>query len=334
MQEKNKMPFGKLFISTFKSMMKFTDAWHIWLSYAFILTLLSLVCGRWSYSCQFETKGFWCPQTDTSSITGLFLFKIVLYYLLMLFLLMSYICDFYDTAYKGKKFNIREIIQFSKVKIKAVGVLFAILVYLIFSIVAAYFIIRKPANPNWLIELMYFLMLYMILGVSLLMMRLSVGLSYYLQDNHWPNWKEIYAKTVGKSYVPIVMMLVLMLFCVVLNLQTGVYLSHLNVKYYSFVTAFFTELMAYAVILLSLTMPILMFRVQHEMLENWNVSRETTTPAPAPESEQVVAEKTKDRQSAAHSKGKKQKTASAKSKKTAEKQLKRKTSKKQKDIKS
>lgn len=273
MIKESKIPFGKVLMKTLKYWINTVDRWKVWLSYAFILSLLSLLFQRWSYGCLTDANGFWC---DASAIANqqVITIKDIIYHVLMAVIILAYIYDYYQTSFCNQKFTFNNIFIFGKEKIKSMIFFVFVVSLIIAAACVAYFLIRKPANPNWMIEFIYFLIVFVSLLIPLMIFRLSSFISYYLQDGRMPNLLRIYKDTAGRSFTPFILLFLTIILDIILLLKSGAYLKMLNLQFNNFAVVFLSETAGYIVILICYSLIISVCRAQHEILESF-VSRET-----------------------------------------------------------
>ena len=316
MKKENKLPFGKVLVKTLKCCSSMADQWRIWLSYAFVMALISLVFRRWSYGCMEQNDHFWCVHVSGGITTGVVV-KYLIYYILTLMVVFAYIHDYYQAAFCEKNFTLENIFVFKKAKIKSM--LFLTLILFIFLVMGctAYFLIRKPANPNWMIEFIYFVIVFFSFLIPLITIRLSAFISYYLQDGHMPDLIKIYKDTTKHSFIPLIMFFLAVVMIIILLLQSGLYLRALNLRFDNFAVVFLSEVAGYVIILMCYSLIIAVFRAQHEVLVEYSVSRETIIAEEAKEQTEEIKVEEKKAKKSTNSKGKK--TKRAESSKTSKK---------------
>lgn len=239
--------------------------WRVFLGYAAILTSVSLLFGRWSYSCESGIDGFWCYQLPHSKVFAIV--YLVLFYVIDAFLFCSFISDYYNTAYKNGVFKLRNIFYVNKEKAKNMAFFLLCMLIFVLPIVISYKILLKPANPNWIIEFMYFIAMFVMVFVPIGLIRLSSFMAYFLQNGTMPPLQNIWQKTADKTHVNIIIMLLLLLCINVLMLHSMGYLSAFTHRYNTFMAVVFGEYADCLVKLLLFAIIVCFCRAQYEVLE-------------------------------------------------------------------
>lgn len=143
------------------------------------------------------------------------------------------------------------------------------------SISLGWLILKKPANPDWRIEFLFFLVLFATAMFPLIAMRFSAVVAYFLQDNHFPSWKMLYEQTKERSYIGVILFLFILLLSVSLFMHTQVYLMHLTLDFRVFVVALFAEYCGYLVKLFCAAAFVVFFRAQYELMEEKEILTDT-----------------------------------------------------------
>ena len=211
--------FGRFFSLVYKSL----DAWRVALVYGSIITFIYYVMAAGQ---------FVCKKTDVSCYLHFQTFIMIILSLVCL----CYVFDFYQNTFKNSVFKYSSIVEFSKNKLKSIGFfIFYILCFAVSAFVARY-IILKPANPDWRIEFIYFVVLFIFCMLPVLLMRFSAIVAFYFNEQKLPSIKYLYAKTTGHSFIGIVGFLLTILIMAVFNMQAYAYEAHFTMKYPSSVT--------------------------------------------------------------------------------------------------
>ena len=211
--------FGRFVSLIYKSL----DAWRATLIYGSVITFIYYVMAAGQ---------FVCKKTNVSCYLH---FQTVVTIILSL-VCLCYLFDFYQNVFKNSVFKYSSIIEFSKEKFKAIGFfIFYISCFAVSAFVARY-IILKPANPDWRIEFIYFVVLFVFCMLPVLLMRFSAIVAFYFNEQKIPSIKYIYEKTAGHSFIGIVGFLLTILIMAVFNMQAYAYEAHFTMKYPSSVT--------------------------------------------------------------------------------------------------
>lgn len=202
---------------------KSLDAWKIMLIYGAVITFLYYIM---------STTQFICNQTNVACFLR---FQIIIA-IILLFVCFCYLYDFYQNVFKNTVFKYFSIVKFDKNKIKSIGfLLFYVLCFVLSASIAKY-IVFKPANPNWKIEFIYFVVLFIFCMLPILAMRFSAIVAFYFNDLKLPSLNYLYEKTSGHSFIGIVGFLLTMLIMAVFNMQAYGYVTHFTTKYPTSVT--------------------------------------------------------------------------------------------------
>jgi hypothetical protein len=241
------------------------NSFNVVAAYSGVLTFIALIFGRMSYSCNEDVSGWWCysgPQKETLLVAF-----IIAYLLLVLFTVFSFIYDFYACAFNKQKFTLRNIISPTKIKLKSIGLLLIILAVLCLSGVFAYMILNKPANADWRIEFMWFVLTFSLCMLPLLTMRLISAVGVYLESGHLPPLSVVYAKTTGHGHSPIISLLIFILLVAVIHFNISREISVYNRLYNYFPLALFLDFLANCFIFSYFSLFVSFVRAQQELLE-------------------------------------------------------------------
>lgn len=185
---------------------KFLKTWKVWLSYAFALFLLSVICANWSHSCKDNISPFWW----CASLSNVYIIyaRVIFYFVISLFISFSFIYDIYNAAFNNKKSGFAAIFEITKAKLKFIGFSFG-LVLLFFALLGiCFWLIFRKADPNWLVEFGFFSIVFVAATIAVLILRTSASFGVFLIRGKMPDFKYLFQKTHGKFYV------VLITFCV------------------------------------------------------------------------------------------------------------------------
>lgn len=238
--------------------------WPIFLVYALYITLISAVFGRWTYACQQGMAADWCYVPSGNAYISVT--WITAFYLLMFYLIGSFIFDIHDCMFKNSVFKWHNVWKTGKQKAKNILVICAIIISFIVSISMAVYIIRRPANPDFRIEFIFFLIAFMFLLVPMFMIRCSACFAYYMNTGSFSAAK-VYDETSGKSYISVALFLLLMITVLALNMRSISSLGGLMRSYNNFGTALFTDFIGNLLVLISIAVFLMLFQAQYVQME-------------------------------------------------------------------
>lgn len=262
----------------FSLMLKSFNAWHVTLLYAAVLTLFSSAFALARY----------CGSVDCVVAVNLALA------VPMLVIVFFYLYDFYHVAFKNDVFKLNTIANFSKNKIKSVGVLFCYFLCFAISAYISWKIFTKPANPDWRLEFVYFTVFFIFCMAPLLAMRFSAAVAFYFSDYKFPSLKYLYKKTEGRSYIGIIGFLTTMLILSMLNL----YLQGAAVRIFTLLPLSLTanvlgSFINIVIILITFNLFFCFFEAQRQtMVEDDILNSKTAEQACTEEKELLVTENT------------------------------------------
>ena len=198
--------------------------WPLFVNYAAVFTLLSVLLNRWTYACHNNLVGYWC-YWYAGSLT-LSVAATVLFYVIAFYLLASFSDDFYKSLQQNRSVSFKEIFVVSASKFKSVGIVLLFWGMLIASTGLFAYIINKAPNPDWRIEFMWFILVFSCFVTALLIMRCFGGMAYCYNEHRLP-FSEIYELTRDRAYVGIFSFLILIMMCSSLNLSAIRYFDKL-----------------------------------------------------------------------------------------------------------
>ena len=259
---------------------KMLDQWRMYLFYAILLTIISLIFGRWSFSCIQEPKA-WCHSFSGSA--GKDISYLLLYYFSILVIFSSFGYDLYNATFKNTVFKIRNLLAYDKNRIKSIFFSIGCLMVFVIPIFIAIMIIMKPANPLFEIEFLFFIMLFCCVIFNVMYIRLMSFVAYYLYDYKMPSLKLIYSKTSGQTYVSVTSFLLLAVFLCFTQLQFIGNFLRMN-ENDTFLMSLTTEFLDYIIKLIYFSFFLAVFSAQKDLLEE-----DGTLPAEkAPEEPKII----------------------------------------------
>ena len=273
-------------------------AWRVLAGYAVVLTVLSAVLGRWSYTCSSGNGGFWCRLSERGD--GLSIGLAILWLVCAFCFYCLFARDFYDNILKRHTFRLADIFVVSKQRLAAVGVFLACLLSVFVPCAVLLYILNPMhlpiwhgANPDWRIELIYYTVAFIATAIPLLIMRCAAGVAYYFNEGQIP-FRKLYEATFNRAYAGIFAFLLLSLLCV--NLHIGVirYFSRLAATHNLLITAVATEFGNNLVMLLYISLFLALFQAEYLVIKEQEEASAAEDAAVALEAqEQEVAEAAK-----------------------------------------
>ena len=297
MIDTNKYSILSILARTVRLSRQILQQWRVVLIYAATLTIVGLLFGYWGYMCQ-NGGGILCYSLGRSSYMSVG----VLLWL-------------------KKTFKISDIFGVSKAKAKAMAVLLGYGVAFVVPVLVAAKILAMPANPDWRVEMLNFLLIFALFMLQLFMMRTIAALSMFLEQKKHLNMWQIYEKTIGSGYVSIILFLCLLAFSLLTYMIIAVKMDSIG-RWFDSVTWFAVVNFAdNALKLVYMALMLVFCRAQHELLQPESLPAEDVDLEAANEDNAapVIAEKpaeTKIKKSVA-----KKRTTQKSATKTAEKQL-------------
>jgi len=243
---------------------KMLDYWYVLLIYAGLLTGVSLIFRRWGYSCLTKQLPSWC-YSFPDSLTGMVTYLSV-YYICICAVIFAFGHDIYKASFKGEAFKIKDIFFIDKPKLKTIWMSFCSIFALIFPVVLAVYLINRPAVPVFEIELIFFIIVFSCALFCVLFIRLSSFIGYYMNDGKMPSLMEIFRRTSGKTYVPLVLFLTALLMMCVCQIRLMGALTDLN-EQDLFSTTVLSEYIDYMAKLFFFALFLAIFRAQYELLK-------------------------------------------------------------------
>ncbi len=261
------LTFGRIFWRTlvlFRNTLKFN---HIYLVYALLMTISTVLFGRLSFSCDLEPNSWWCYSTKNSYVI---LSLYVANLLILLYFLLSFCYDIFVCTNQGIKMQLKNIIP-DKKRIRAIGAMVAVFMLLVIPMIVVMGIFIKPANPNWKIEFIYFLICFVCCWIPFITMRLSMGLSYFLSNNKLPDFKCIWQETNKKSFAIVIVYALVFLIFNIIGIKFGLFIKSLIFSYNNFGVAVLAELISNLYLLGVFAFILMIFRAQQTIVDDKNL---------------------------------------------------------------
>lgn len=223
--------------------LKFLKRWQIIFVYAVVLTLISAVTGNWGYTCNSDKGEWWCFTWNIDSTAAAVVWMAACL-ILETYFLLSASYDIYETALAGKKFSLREVFIPEKNKLLYSGLVVVCLISLFLPIFLAFNILRKPANPDYRVEFLYFLATFIFCWIPFIVMRMAIGISSFLEELRIPSFRKVFEITNGGIGGILCSYLLLFLIINMLQVKISVYLRIINLKWNYLISAVGTEIIS------------------------------------------------------------------------------------------
>ncbi len=202
MLKERKFTILNVFDTTIGYLWKFCLAWKVWVIYTLVLTAVGALSGNWTHTCKDALYDSWWCVNVSSVFSGYV--RIIIYFIAAFFLVFAFCFDIY---HGNAKFLSLFSVTDKKLKFMgfAIGLCSA---FFAFLAIGAWLVFRK-ANPDWLVEFGFFLIVFTFSTLAVLILRTSASLGLFLQNGKIPNFKQLFNLTHGKFYV------VLLTFCII-----------------------------------------------------------------------------------------------------------------------
>ena len=272
MTTKRNFTFLKLVGRMIANFSRMLDCWYVFLIYGVFLTLLSMAFGRYSYTCFKNDNASWCFLAEPANNKDVLL--VLTYYLLWMILFFFFSYDICRFTLKNSVFKIKDIFIVGKEKIKTLLFWFAVILCLVLPLALASKIILQPAYPDWRIEFLLFCVVFILILLTAMILRLSAFIGHYLTTGQMPLLPKLYKLTISRSYIPIILFLLLLVFLSVGQLYVINYFRHLGA---TFLMAVIGEYADTLYKLLAFGMFLAFFRAQDELLQQDDIDPKTTS---------------------------------------------------------
>ena len=235
---KNKYTFFGVFKTWTQLLGQTALQWRVFGVYAAIMTIVDALFGHWSYSCRGDEIGFWCvtlPDNRYMVIAAMCVF-----YLLFTYLICAFTTDLHNSLFKNSVFKSRDVFIVSKQKLNTTLVLAVWFLIATISLVVAYYLIQRPANPDFEIEFGYFLIVFVLLMIPLMMIRCAACFAYYMNTGGFALGK-VYNYTSGRSYISVMMFLLLAIILLIISTNAYGFFSRMAFEHDTLTTAVATD---------------------------------------------------------------------------------------------
>lgn len=287
MKTKNKYGAIRVINRWFDLIPQIFKQWRIFINYAAAFTILSAVLNRWTYSCHGKLTGYWCHwyAGNTAVLIG----AAVVFYILALYLLFSFSDDFYKGLLQNSVFKIKDVFSITPQRLKSIAVPFMFWGVIICSAALFAYILNKPANPDWRVEFVWFLIIFACFVITLLTLRCFGGMAYYFNERHI-SFRKIYRLTENRAYVGIFSFLALVIVCSSFNLSSMRYFDKFVENHNYLVTAVFTDFLDCVVKLFYFSLFLVLSQAEYIQMKEREKDEMTVTPAMVPPVEDAITD--------------------------------------------
>lgn len=223
--------WGQLLVGAFRQ-------WRIFGAYAAVITVLDALFGNWSYSCRGDVPEFWCVVLPNNKYVVIAAMSI--FYLLLTYLICAFTTDLHNVLFKNSVFKSCDVFSVSKQKLNTTVILTGLFVGAAISLLIAYYIIQRPANPDFEIEFGYFLIVFVLLMIPLMMIRCAACFAYYMHTGGFALGK-VYNHTSGRSYISVMMFLLLAILLLIISMNAYGFFSRMAFEHDTLTTAVATD---------------------------------------------------------------------------------------------
>ncbi len=272
MKQQNKYTFFGVLNTWTRQLVHIAAQWRIFAVYAAVITVISALFGRWSYACQHGISGYWCLSLPANKY--LIITCLVVFYALLLYLIGAFITDLHNSLFKNSVFKPKDVLVLSRQKMASARMLLTIMLLAVSCTMAAVYIIRRPANPDFGIEFCWFIAAFMLILVPLLMVRCSACFAYYLNTGRL-QLRKVFDYTGGRSYISVMLFLLLMIILLMVNLHAIAFFNRMMQNYNYLATAVVTDFADCLLKLICLAMILAFFDAQYIRMEETAELRET-----------------------------------------------------------
>lgn len=263
MIDTNRYSILSILVRTARLSRQILQQWRMVLIYAAGLTIVSLLFGYLGYLCQ-NGSGILCHSLGRSPYMSV---GLLLWLLIMLYMFLAFMADFYTAAFGKKTFKISNIFGLSKAKAKAMAVLLGYGAAFVVPVLVIVKVLVMPANPDWRVEMLNFLLIFTLFMFQLFMIRTIAALSTFLAHKKQPSMWQVYEKTAGSGYVSIILFLCLLAFSLLTYMILAARMDVIG-RWFDSVTWFaLVNFADNALKLVFMALMVTFCRAQHELLQ-------------------------------------------------------------------
>ena len=272
MKDIHQFGFLKVFFHTADLSKNIWRCWSLFLIYGVLMTLLALVCGRINYGCLQNQEDFWCKYL--LSVPNIALISLIGYLILSLVFVAFFCYDYYQKAFKNKGADWYHVLNFSKEKISGAIVFLGYIFCLVFPIICEFQILLRKANPDWRIEMIFFLALFGFVVLNFFTIQVFSCISRFFRNGNKVDISLIVKQTTGKSSVIILLFLVFFGILNLLILNINGFLQHFSAEYKHFYPVLVAEFIGNVVVLFCVAIMVTLSRSIDDFLLNEEIEEQ------------------------------------------------------------
>ena len=143
-----------------------------------------------------------------------------------------------------QKAGFSAILKFGKEKLKFMGFVFGLCALFFGSLAICIWLIFRKADPNWLVEFGFFLVVFAFGTLAVLILRNSASFGLFLQSGKMPDFAKLFKLTSGKFYVVLITFCLLTYAVNLLQMHLMGMLEIWNIKKTYFAVALVSEFLS------------------------------------------------------------------------------------------
>ena len=216
------------------------------LVFSLILTIMSYVFGQ-KYMCVFNKKmaeTMFCPNMS---------YMYFIYLFVKFFVICAFINIWYETTIKKATINIEYLKNSYKKIMKTFVFLICFLVLNIIPFISLAILFLRVPNPNWQVELLFFMFVSIGFWVPFLLMRFYSLFAVFLDGGNWKIFKKVWSDTEtysGKIIFSLSLILIINLILFVTVMGTFMKVSDLNPEIYNIIAEMFLGFANYFIVII------------------------------------------------------------------------------------
>lgn len=245
-------------------MVKILSQGKIFLYYSLFLSVIGGFSGQWLYSCTGKSENWWCiiPTGNVYYLYSL----LGLYVLFSLCILYSFYFDLYQSIFKDKIITFQEIIKTPKEKLKFIGYICLYVFLMVCCIGVALTILAKEANPDWRIEFIFFVILFISAYLPIILIRMIVSIDYMVDVGFVPV-KKIWDMTSKRTFSIMITFCFMILLINFVHIRLTYNLKELATEHNYFIVALITDVVGCFLLCNYLAFIMMYFRAIRELVD-------------------------------------------------------------------
>lgn len=235
--------------------------WNVYLLYAGILLLVTVLTGQWKFSC--EVGNWWCYSFN---LPYSLIVSYVIFFVVNIFLYFSFCVDIYSSSIADEKWNYKNLCKFDKERLKKIGILLGSAILFIAPILLAVQILVAKPNPDWKIEFFWFLLTFICCWMPFLCIRFSAVVSFILEKPQMPPFKKIWKETNNKNFSIIFSYSLLFLCVSFVQTRVSFVLTQLGQNYKSFILSLGEEFLNNILLLMYMSLFLMLTKALQKII--------------------------------------------------------------------